>query len=189
MTCERIRQLLSDYLDGELSSAVTTRVQGHLYGCPGCEREHQALRLTVQLLAAQGRQRIPIDCRDAVLARIREGDGARAMAPASRPWWQAFLSDLALPQPGFGLARASAVAGLALVCVGGAWFLRAETVMAPGGPRLAATGRPMAASVQSVAQRPTSEEELTRFHAPASISQAMGRDNGIILVSDWVQAP
>jgi anti-sigma factor RsiW len=188
MTCERVRQLLSDYLDGELSSAVTTRVQSHLYGCPGCEREHQALRRTVQLLAAQGRQRIPVDCRDLVLARLR--DGAAAPASSSQGgWWRAFVPDLSLSMPGPPFARAAAVAGVALLCVGGAWLFRPG----PGGngaPRLAAMhhGR-SAAAVRPIARSLIPEEDLDRFHAPTSIGQALGRDNGIILVSDWVTSP
>lgn len=188
MTCERIRQLLSEYLDSELSSAVTTRVQSHLYGCPGCEREHQALRRTVQLLATQGRQRIPVDCRAAVLARIREVEALRSPAPR-QPWWHSFVPDLSLPHPGFGLARLSAVGGLALLCVGGAWMLRSETA-SPRGGQMPAAGRPVGAPIaRPVSQQLTTEEELTRFHAPSSIGQAMGRDNGIILVSDWATGP
>jgi len=185
MTCERVRQLLSDYLDGELSSAVTTRVQSHLYGCPACEREHRALRRTVQLLAAQGRQRIPVDCRDLVLARLREGAAAPS-APSQGAWWRAFLPDLSLPMPGPALVRASAVAGVALVCAGSAWLLRFQPT-GNAGQQVARIGN--GGPVRPVAQSLTPEEELDRFHAPASIGQAMGRDNGIILVSDWVDSP
>jgi anti-sigma factor RsiW len=187
MTCERVRQLLSDYLDGELSSAVTTRIQSHLYGCPGCEQEHQALRRTVQLLAGHGRQRVPIDCRDLVLARLRAGE---RLAPAPRrDWWRGIVPELPFPLPATGVPRAAAVAGLALFCLGGAWLLRAGTG-APGGAQMAANGGAnRVALTRPVAQRLTSEEELTRFHAPDSFGQAMGRDNGIILVSDWVDAP
>jgi anti-sigma factor RsiW len=180
MTCERIRQLLSDYLDGELSSAVTTRVQSHLYGCPACEREHHALRRTVQLLAAQGRQRIPVDGRALVLARLREGTETQS-SPSHVAWWRSFIPGL--------MTRASAAAGVALLCVGGAWLLRSQPA-GTGTPQLASIGSlGRGAAVRPVAQSLASEEELDRFHAPTSFGQAMGRDNGIILVSDWVTSP
>src|SRR5687767_13928568 len=72
MTCDRVIELLSDYIDGELSSAGQVGVQSHLKRCEGCESEHQALRRTVQLVALFGRQEAPIDCREAVMARLRE---------------------------------------------------------------------------------------------------------------------
>jgi anti-sigma factor RsiW len=189
MTCERVRQLLSDYLDGELSSAVTTRVQSHLYGCPACEREHQALRRTVQLLATQGRQRIPVDCRDLVLARLREESLMPPVSPSRSGWWRAFLPDFSLAFPTPGLARATAMAGVALLCLGGAWIARNQQSEQPS-PQLAAIGQARPdSSFRPVSQSLTPEEDLTRFHAPTSIGQAMGRDNGIILVSDWVESP
>src|SRR5262249_39457910 len=72
MTCERVLEQLSDYLDGELSPAAMAGVQSHLRRCPACEQEHQALRQTVQLLAVHGRQTTPVDGREQVLARLRE---------------------------------------------------------------------------------------------------------------------
>jgi anti-sigma factor RsiW len=186
MTCERIRQLLSDYLDGELSSAVTTRVQSHLYGCPHCEQEHQALRKTVQMLAGHGRQRVPIDCREIVLARLRAGESA---APAPKAdWWRAILPELAFPLSMTGLPRTAAVAGLALLCLGGAWIL-GQGGAAPNEVQMAALEANRGGIVRPVAERLTPEEELTRFSAPDHFGQAMGRDNGIVLVSDWVEAP
>jgi anti-sigma factor RsiW len=36
MTCERIEELLSAYLEGELAAAERSEVEAHLAGCPGC---------------------------------------------------------------------------------------------------------------------------------------------------------
>src|SRR5438093_808336 len=71
MTCERVLEQLSDYLDGELSPAAMAGIRSHLRRCPSCEQEHEALRRTVQLLALHGRQTVPVDCREQVLARLR----------------------------------------------------------------------------------------------------------------------
>jgi hypothetical protein len=35
----------------------------------------------------------------------------------------------------------------------------------------------------------TPRDDLARVHASDHLSQAMGRDDGIVLVSDWVESP
>src|SRR5437879_250467 len=88
MKCDRVLDLLSDYLDGELSPAAVLGVQSHLRRCEPCEAEHQALRRTVQMVSLFGRQSIPVDCRAAVMARLSE-----EAAPVVRDAW-APLSNL-----------------------------------------------------------------------------------------------
>ena len=38
MRCSEVLALLSDFVDGELDSAVEKQVEGHLLGCPDCDR-------------------------------------------------------------------------------------------------------------------------------------------------------
>ncbi len=38
LQCSEVLELLSDYLDQELEAAKVERVEGHLLGCPNCER-------------------------------------------------------------------------------------------------------------------------------------------------------
>ncbi|KPK16339.1 MAG: hypothetical protein AMJ62_05905 [Myxococcales bacterium SG8_38] len=38
LQCSEVLALLSEYLDHELDSAMVERVEGHLLGCPNCER-------------------------------------------------------------------------------------------------------------------------------------------------------
>src|SRR5438477_410724 len=123
MTCDRILELLSDYIDGELSSAGSLGVQSHLKRCVRCECEHQALRRTVQLVALFGRQEAPIDCREAVMARLRE-----TPRPVARGPW-ASLSDLFTPRAPMVpvWARATALAGLAVASVSAGTLLMQRT--------------------------------------------------------------
>ena len=38
MRCSEVLALLSEYVDGELDSAVVERIEAHLRGCPNCEQ-------------------------------------------------------------------------------------------------------------------------------------------------------
>jgi anti-sigma factor RsiW len=51
MTCERIEELLSAYLEGELAAAERAEVEGHLAACPDCAA---LLGLMKETMAAAG---------------------------------------------------------------------------------------------------------------------------------------
>lgn len=38
MRCSEVLAVLSDFVDGELEPAVSSRVEEHLLGCPDCDR-------------------------------------------------------------------------------------------------------------------------------------------------------
>ena len=52
MICERIEELLSAFLEGELSQADKALVESHLAGCPDCTALLAVMRRTQQALAA-----------------------------------------------------------------------------------------------------------------------------------------
>ena len=49
---DRLRTLLSSYVDGQVSSAETARVESHLSGCEECQRDLDNIRATVGFLRA-----------------------------------------------------------------------------------------------------------------------------------------
>lgn len=49
MDCERLRQILPDYLDEETAAEVCREVDAHLRGCPDCEVEIDELRQTITI--------------------------------------------------------------------------------------------------------------------------------------------
>ena len=49
---DRLRTLLSSYVDGEVSPAEAARVESHLSGCDECQRDLENMRATVGLLRA-----------------------------------------------------------------------------------------------------------------------------------------
>ncbi|MBI2360436.1 MAG: zf-HC2 domain-containing protein [Deltaproteobacteria bacterium] len=52
MSCEEIRELLSEYLDNRLSAPQANFLDKHLESCSECRRETEALRKTVSLLGS-----------------------------------------------------------------------------------------------------------------------------------------
>jgi hypothetical protein len=83
--CRRVRRLLPDLLDQDLSGASREAVEAHLAVCPACSAERDALRDT--LLALQDRPRpeadprLLEDMRRQVRLRLAED-----MAPRRLPW-------------------------------------------------------------------------------------------------------
>ena len=57
MSCRRVHELLSAYIDGELVPEESCFVEGHLCRCSGCEAELESLRYTKRLLGELARQR------------------------------------------------------------------------------------------------------------------------------------
>jgi anti-sigma factor RsiW len=193
MTCERVLELLSDYLDGELSPAGMAGVQSHLRGCPSCEQEHQALRQTVQLLAVHGRQTIPIDCRAQVLARLREAPAGRRREVRGRGaglrGWLENLMPGGQPVGGYAALRrplwagALAAAAVAIAGIGGSTLLSHQSQHLTSNVQTARL--PAAHLPETVGLR----DDYTRLHGPFQFGQALGADDGIILASDLVESP
>ncbi|MBD3246067.1 MAG: hypothetical protein GF333_03555 [Candidatus Omnitrophica bacterium] len=72
MDCEHIKELLSAYLDGELSVDQRQRVEEHLFACAGCRQELDELKSVSGLLRSMGDDRAPADFRDRVRARMKD---------------------------------------------------------------------------------------------------------------------
>ena len=73
--CRRVKDLLSEYIDGRLDSRDTEFVDRHVEVCRGCSEELESLRSTVQLL-----HRVPSVAVPRSFA-IRDADVARGPAP------------------------------------------------------------------------------------------------------------
>jgi anti-sigma factor RsiW len=174
MKCDRVLELLSDYLDGELSPAAVLGIQSHLRRCEACDAEHEALRRTVQMVSLFGRQSIPIDCRDAVMARLAEEPMpgrvpakwvADSWAPISNLW------SFRMPvMPTW--ARATALAGLAAFSVSAGTFMF-NTNRAPE--------KSLASSRMQLVR-----DDRARMRESYQLLQALGRDDGYILAADVV---
>ncbi|MBE0415610.1 MAG: zf-HC2 domain-containing protein [Dehalococcoidia bacterium] len=48
--CQRLKGMLSPYIDGQLSPSERERIEGHIEQCDACRRELESLRATANLL-------------------------------------------------------------------------------------------------------------------------------------------
>jgi len=77
MNCDRIRLILSEFIDGELGEPDTSMVREHLSACPTCAREAETLR-TVSGVVSQTSEAEPPPM---LLARIKARESARKRIP------------------------------------------------------------------------------------------------------------
>ncbi|MBM2827798.1 MAG: putative transrane anti-sigma factor [Actinobacteria bacterium] len=85
MECERIQDLLSDFLDGSLPDSGRAGVSAHLLECRGCSAAAEGLKNTIGLLRTLPPDKAPAE----LLERIRR-ETARG-APAKPLWKKMFL--------------------------------------------------------------------------------------------------
>jgi predicted anti-sigma-YlaC factor YlaD len=64
LDCERLRQILPDYLDDEAAEELCREIDAHLHGCSDCEIEVDEIRQTILIYRRE--------CRDMTMS-----DGAR----------------------------------------------------------------------------------------------------------------
>jgi anti-sigma factor RsiW len=68
LKCSQVLALLTDYLDRELDAATAKRIEGHLLGCPNCERFGKSFgRMVVSL---QRDSAIPEDIDSELVTRL-----------------------------------------------------------------------------------------------------------------------
>jgi anti-sigma factor RsiW len=91
VNCRRVSNLLSAYIDGELTGEEQLKIQEHLRQCDECAEEHESLLMTKRLICSLKMK----EPREELEARILNAV-AQEVAPSRRrfPWgvWWAFLS-------------------------------------------------------------------------------------------------
>lgn len=108
MNHRRARKLLNDYLEGELDLDQRARLDLHLSGCDDCACEARELKQTMFLLRALPTEESPPGLAEAVMARVRAGDGRP-------PRWVGLTRRLS--DSGGGLALAAGLATLLIVAI------------------------------------------------------------------------
>ncbi|MGH7151707.1 MAG: anti-sigma factor family protein [Planctomycetota bacterium] len=90
MSCEEVRMLLGDWIDGEIEEAARRALEAHAAACPECARRFQFERRLKGLVARRGRLPEP----PAYLAeKVRRRIGER-LRPAKR--WEGIAAAVAL---------------------------------------------------------------------------------------------
>lgn len=112
----RANQLLSAYLDGELSASESAGVQEHLMDCSLCRGAYEDLRITKGLLSQLPLAEPPAEfwpgVREPERARSHVPPAAhriRGVGPAARSWWPVLVY-----RPAWAIAAALVVLAIAL---------------------------------------------------------------------------
>lgn len=73
--CPNIRQVFSEYLEGDLSSEICTRMQAHVNDCPTCAAECDGLRSALQACSSAPCE-VPTDVQSRVHIALRRALGS-----------------------------------------------------------------------------------------------------------------
>lgn len=68
LTCKEVVEIVTDYLEGALSTEERARFERHLAGCDGCGNYLQQMRETIRLTGMLTQEQIPSAQRE----RLRE---------------------------------------------------------------------------------------------------------------------
>ncbi|MDP2871401.1 MAG: DUF4349 domain-containing protein [Bacillota bacterium] len=85
MDCGRITNLLSDYIDGQLSDNRRRQVESHLRTCTSCAAELSRLRRTVEAVRSLPELDLPADFHAALHLRLAQAQAEQQEAAARSP--------------------------------------------------------------------------------------------------------
>jgi anti-sigma factor RsiW len=71
LTCQELVELVTDYLEGDLSVDERMRFENHLAGCTGCRRYLDQMRRTIDSVGRLRADDLPPAIRDELLALFR----------------------------------------------------------------------------------------------------------------------
>jgi anti-sigma factor RsiW len=72
MTCKELVELVTDYLEGALSTADRSRFDEHIAGCPFCTTYLEQMRETIRAAGRLPEESIAPQALSELLARFRE---------------------------------------------------------------------------------------------------------------------
>jgi anti-sigma factor RsiW len=73
LDCGEVRAASSDFIDGELGTAESSRIRSHLERCGPCTAFVRTLRATIEMLGSTAASGAPAGFRERVQERIRSG--------------------------------------------------------------------------------------------------------------------
>jgi Predicted transmembrane transcriptional regulator (anti-sigma factor) len=94
MNCQHAQNLISSFIDRELSSDETRELRKHLFSCPECDREHQEILRLKSCLENIIQEPIDFDPMQNLRSRMREEEFA-FLPPSSKKIWVRRLSIVA----------------------------------------------------------------------------------------------
>lgn len=103
MNCNKVRERLDDYLDGELDTLARSAVREHLGGCAGCRARLEALQDLVARLADLPAPSPAAGFEDRVLQQARRAHEVRSRVRGNQGWLAFALAASLLAGVGIGL--------------------------------------------------------------------------------------
>ena len=76
-TCKNLLSQLSDYIDGELETALCAEIEHHMADCPDCRAVVNTLEKTIELYRTAGRAEVPPDVRNRLYKVLKLEDVAK----------------------------------------------------------------------------------------------------------------
>jgi predicted anti-sigma-YlaC factor YlaD len=71
LSCRELVELVTDYLEGRLSSPEQARFEAHLSGCSGCRNYLEQMRLTVQMASKLSEDQLAPESKEELLQLFR----------------------------------------------------------------------------------------------------------------------
>jgi anti-sigma factor RsiW len=71
ISCQEVVEIITDYLEGKLSSDDTAIFEAHLALCDGCRWYLDQMRITIAAVGRIEDEGVPAELRDTVLAAFR----------------------------------------------------------------------------------------------------------------------
>ncbi len=75
LSCQQVVELVTDYLEGNLSRRDRRRFEKHLKACDGCSRYIEQMRLTIRAVGRLEETHISARARDELLTAFRDWKG------------------------------------------------------------------------------------------------------------------
>ena len=72
LTCQEFVELVTEYLEGALSSAERLRFESHMDDCPYCAAYLDQMRQTIQLVGQLSENTVPPEVKSDMLRRFRD---------------------------------------------------------------------------------------------------------------------
>jgi predicted anti-sigma-YlaC factor YlaD len=74
LTCKELVELVTDYLEGKLSTHDHTRFENHIDACQGCRAYLEQMRITIELVGKLEEDAIPDDAEEELRRAFRDWD-------------------------------------------------------------------------------------------------------------------
>jgi anti-sigma factor RsiW len=87
LNCSKIQNLLSAYMDGELTGVEQLQIRRHLGECKACAEEHESLLTTKRMISGLSIRQPHPDLEQMILGALAEEEQSRARRSPILAWW------------------------------------------------------------------------------------------------------